>query len=611
METVCVFCEALKWKDETPGMCCCSGKVQLPPFRDLPILLNSLFIEEHPESEHFLNSIRKYNSAFQMTSFGAKQVVEGNCMPTFKVQGQVYHLIGSLLPSPEYQHTFLQIYFVGDEEEQINIRCKNASVVNHNLIRQLQRMLHDCNPYIKDFKSAVESLPSDDKDQFQIVIHAERNPVNAHKGCFNKPTVNEVAVVIVGQTFEKRDIVLQATDSKLHRISEIHRSYDALQYPIMFCYGEDGYSISLPQVHPTTKQPLNKTISALNFYAYRLMIRQNKQNHIFHCRSLLSQFLVDMYAKIETERLNFIRNNQKTLRAESYIHLKDAIDKNDADIRQLGQAVILPSSFTGGPRYMHEHTQDAMTYVRHYGRPDLFITFTCNSKWTEITEALLPRQKPQHRHDITSRVFHLKIKKIVSLLTKGSLFGKPRCYMYSVEWQKRGLPRIHILLWLENAITPDRIDNIICAEISNPKEDPILYNIVKRNMIHGPCGNFNTHFQFIKDGKCSKRYPKPFLSETQTGDDGYPKYRRRSPSEGGFTVTIEKAQGTWVLDNSWVVPFNPVLLRTFNAHINVEYCNSVKSIKYICKYVDKGSEQATFAMENECDEINIYQTGRY
>ncbi|XP_066451124.1 uncharacterized protein [Eleutherodactylus coqui] len=360
----------------------------------------------------------------------------------------------------------------------------------------------------------------------------------------------------------------------------MHRSYDALQYPIMFCYGEDGYSLSLPQ---------------------------DKQNHIFHCRSLLSQFLVDIYAKIETERLNFIRNNQKTLRAESYIHLKDAIDKNDADIRQLGQAVILPSSFTGGPRYMHKRTQDAMTY----GRPDLFITFTCNPKWTEITEALLPRQKPQHRHDITSRVFHLKVKKIMSLLPKGSLFGKPRCYMYSVEWQKRVLPHIHILLWLENAITPDRIDNIICAEIPNPKEDPILYNIVKRNMIHGPCGNFNTHSQCIKDGKCSKRYPKPFLNETQTGDDGYPKYRRRSPSEGGFTVTIEKAQGTWVLDNSWGVPFNPVLLRTFNAHINVEYCNSVKSIKYICKSMNKGRDQATLAVENECDEINIYQTGRY
>lgn len=52
------------------------------------------------------------------------------------------------------------------------------------------------------------------------------------------------------------------------------------------------------------------------------------------------------------------------------------------------------------------------------------------------------------------------------------------------------------------------------------------------------------------------------------------------------------------IDNSWVVPFNPVLLRTFNAHINIEYCNSVKSIKYICKYVNKGSDHASFTLED-------------
>lgn len=111
----------------------------------------------------------------------------------------------------------------------------------------------------------------------------------------------------------------------------------------------------------------------------------------------------------------------------------------------------------------------------------------------------------------------------------------------------------------------------------------------------------------MKEKTCSKRYPKPLLDETQTAEDGYPHYRRRSPESGGFTCKINEVE----LDNRWVVPYNPVLLRTFKAHINVEYCNSVKSIKYICKYVNKGSDQATFAIENKKDEVKIYESGRY
>ncbi|GFW10535.1 ATP-dependent DNA helicase [Trichonephila clavipes] len=52
--------------------------------------------------------------------------------------------------------------------------------------------------------------------------------------------------------------------------------------------------------------------------------------------------------------------------------------------------VNLPSSFVNSARYLHEYTQDAFTYVRNYGRPDLFITMTCNPAWPEITRELIP-----------------------------------------------------------------------------------------------------------------------------------------------------------------------------------------------------------------------------
>ncbi|XP_024871877.1 uncharacterized protein LOC112454611 [Temnothorax curvispinosus] len=419
---------------------------------------------------------------------------------------------------------------------------------------------------------------------------------------------NKVALVIVGQQFDQRDIVLQSHDNKLRRISEIHRLYDALQYPLLFCRGEDGYSITIPQRDPQTKLPLKNLVSAASFYSYRIMIRKGEVNHLVYFRSLFSQFLINMYAKIETERLNYIRNNQAQLRADSYIHLRDVVGRQDADVAQLGQMVVLPSSFTEGPRYMHERTQDAMTYVRYHGRPDLFITFTCNPKWKDITDALLPGQKSHDRHDIIARVFHLKVKKMMALLNKGSLFGKVCCFMYSVEWQKRGLLYIHILLWLEQQrIFPDMIDKVICAKIPDPVQDSLLHNIVKANMINDTCGGLNHNSPCMKEGRCSKRYPRILLNDTQTGDNGYPLYQRRSPADGGFTVEINGIE----LDNCWVVPYNLVLLRSFNAHVNVELCSSVKSIKYICKYVNKGSDQAVFALESEKDEVKLYESGRY
>lgn len=340
----------------------------------------------------------------------------------------------------------------------------------------------------------------------------------------------------------------------------------------------------------------------MNYYAYRLMVRQNEVNHILHCKRLFLQYAVDMYAKIETERLNFIRFNQAKLRSEEYIHLRDAIN-NDANVNDVGRMIILPSSYTGSPRHMHEYAQDAMTYVRHYGRPDLFITFTCNSKWSDIKDHLFTGQAPTDRHDLTARVFKQKVKAFMDFIVKSKVFGDIRCWMYSIEWQKRGLPHAHILIWCVDKITPDEVDKVICAEIPDPVTDPELYDVVIKNMIHGPCGEYNVNSPCMVDGKCTKRYPRALVSETVTGNDGYPLYRRRCTEDNGRSVTIRVRNQDVEVDNRWIVPYSPLLSKVFKAHINVEYCNSVKSIKYICKYVNKGSDMAVFGVAHRVESI--------
>jgi hypothetical protein len=91
--------------------------------------------------------------------------------------------------------------------------------------------------------------------------------------------------------------------------------------------------------------------------------------------------------------------------------------------------------------------------------------------------------------------------------------------MYSIEWQKSGLPHAHILIWLRDKTKSDQIDSFSSAGLSDLQRDPRLYEIIVKNMIHGPC---------MKVGKCTKRNPRQRLHDAQTGDDGYPLYRRRS-----------------------------------------------------------------------------------
>ncbi|GBP72597.1 hypothetical protein EVAR_50899_1 [Eumeta japonica] len=81
--------------------------------------------------------------------------------------------------------------------------------------------------------------------------------------------------------------------------------------------------------------------------------------------------------------------------------------------------------------------------------------------------------------------------------------------MYSVEWQKRGLPHAHILIWLLNKLHSNEVDDIISAEIPDPVTDPRLHDIVTTQMVHGPCGALNPLSPCMADGKCTKRYPRP------------------------------------------------------------------------------------------------------
>lgn len=192
-------------------------------------------------------------------------------------------------------------------------------------------------------------------------------------------------------------------------------------------------------------------------------------------------------------------------------------------------------------------------------------------------------------------------------------------HVFVIEFQNRGLPHCHMLIILADENKPhdsDCIDRIVSSEIPDPVECPRLHEIVKSHMIHGPCGALNKNSPCMENGKCTKDFPKDFRVETSANTDGYPRYRRR---DSGIVVKV----GKYDVDNRWLVPYNPYLLLKYDAHINVEVCATVKSIKYLFKYIYRGHDCANIkpdppaqdgvatATSLDWDEIKAHLDARY
>ncbi|KAF5818603.1 putative helitron helicase-like domain-containing protein [Helianthus annuus] len=272
---------------------------------------------------------------------------------------------------------------------------------------------------------------------------------------------------------------------------------------------------------------------------------------------------------------------------------------------------------------MYKHYQDALAICRVYGNPQYFITFTCNVRWLEITREISRAgvSSPQDRPDIVARVFQMNVRSFIKHLRTAKPFGDVTADLYTIEFQKRGLPHCHTLLWVSSASSvqsAEQVDQYITAELPDPVANPTLYRIVTDCMLHRPCGLARMTSPCMKDGVCSNNFPKPFEHATRFDNAGYVHYKRSSDSHTFLKNGVP-------LDNGYIVPYNSNLLMHFDAHINVEYCGWSMLIKYLFKYISKGADRIRFAITKEkevsgnqsnatlevVDEIQNYLDGRF
>lgn len=258
---------------------------------------------------------------------------------------------------------------------------------------------------------------------------------------------------------------------------------------------------------------------------------------------------------------------------------------------------------------------DAIAIVQHYEKLDIFLTITCNPNWHEIKQQLKHNDEVQNRPDLVVRIFRAKLEELKHDLYKNIyIFGCVVTRVYIIEFQKRGLPHAHLLLILNSThkiSSVNQVDRIVSREIPCKNISPYLHTIIVKHNMHGPCENLNPkNVSMLTNNCCKNKYPKNYCNITTFGDNSYSLYKC---SNNDISI---KVRGQ-VLDNRWVISYNPYLSVKFDCHINVEVCSFIKTVKYLFKYVYKGHDRINFFvdknnMNTDIDEISLTnQLDRY
>lgn len=273
MHDVCPSCYALHWKKErtsyrhsgynsTPySLCCGKGAVDLRPIPPHPPELQRLYTDATPgmhlplcillttDAREFRQNIRAYNNAFAFTSMGTTgavdPIVHAGGPPIFKIGGELYHHIGSLLPPDGHQPRYLQSYITDSSEsarsQQYNLRPST--------VRKIKNMLQQNNPYIQSLMNSSERLQAAGSHVHLLLTTIEPHAASRDFHRYNRPHASEVALLIESgseyQPFE-RDIMIQRKNGQLRRVPEDHSGLLPMRFVLLLPHGSQGWTRNLP-----------------------------------------------------------------------------------------------------------------------------------------------------------------------------------------------------------------------------------------------------------------------------------------------------------------------------------------------------------------------------
>lgn len=271
------------------SICCKKGEVKLPQPPETPSYLANLYNDAVRGSD-FQRSIRLYNAMFAFTSAGGNvdhSINKGRGPYIYRLNGQNHHVFGSLIPDDGETPKFCQLY-IYDTANEVNNRLRWVQVsdeqpVDVDVVEGLVHMLDDTNELVKKFRTARDRWENNDICDLKVELKVCR----AQNGRENHISPSdEVAGVMVGSssnTTPDRDIIIEPKFGRLQRVSYIHPKFMALQYPLLFPNGEDGYHDKIPfQSADLSNLKDRDFMSMKDYYAYQFQIRRN------HCEFCLN-----------------------------------------------------------------------------------------------------------------------------------------------------------------------------------------------------------------------------------------------------------------------------------------------------------------------------------
>ncbi|GJR79974.1 hypothetical protein Tco_0150759 [Tanacetum coccineum] len=254
----CQHCGALFWFEErlknTPtgarpryNRCCRTGRVALRTYQIYPEYIKMLL-----NDRHFLENIRAYNQMFSMTSLGVnidESINNGRGPYVFKISGQLYHWIGSLCPADGDPPRFLQLY-IYDTDNEVDNRLTHfggdSSVLRRDIVEGLIDLLDTHNALVQLFRTAREKFQDNHIPNFKVRLY---NVIGARE--YELPTGDMLGAIVYEtgpDNVMDYDIMLETRSGYPQRVNKLHASYMSLQFPLLFIYGEDGYSKDLKMV---------------------------------------------------------------------------------------------------------------------------------------------------------------------------------------------------------------------------------------------------------------------------------------------------------------------------------------------------------------------------